>query len=51
MVVDEEDDNLYLCLWLEVFWKKFEYDFEGEIDYKMYFIKVVEGVVEEEDNK
>jgi putative ATP-dependent endonuclease of OLD family len=51
MVVDEEDNNPYLRLRLEATWKKSEYEPEGEIDYKIYFIKVAEGAAEEEDSK
>lgn len=51
MVVDSEDENPYLRLRLEATWKKSDYDPEGEIDYKIYFIKVAEGVSEEDDSK
>jgi len=51
MVVDEEDKNPYLRLRLEATWEKSDYEPEGEVDYKIYFIKVAEGTLEEEDSK
>jgi len=51
MVVDEEDNNPYLRLRLEATWKKSEYEPEGEIDYKIYFIKVAEGAAEEDSKQ
>ena len=51
MVVDEEDKNPYLRLRLEATWEKSDYGPEGEVDYKVYFIKVAEGTLEEEDSK
>lgn len=51
MVVDEEDENPYLRLRLEATWKRSDLEPEGEIDYKIYFIKVAEGASEEEDSK
>ncbi|MEW7400556.1 AAA family ATPase [Elizabethkingia anophelis] len=51
MVVDEEDKNPYLRLRLEATWEKSDYEPEGEVDYKVYFIKVAEGTLEEEDSK
>ncbi|KQR67336.1 ATP-dependent endonuclease [Pedobacter sp. Leaf176] len=51
MVVDEENENPYLRLRLEATWKRSEYEPEGEVDYKIYFIKVAEGTSEEEQSK
>lgn len=51
MVVDEENENPYLRLRLEATWKRFDFEPEGEVDYKIYFIKVAEGASEEEDSK
>jgi putative ATP-dependent endonuclease of OLD family len=51
MVVDEEDGNPYLRLRVEANWKKSDYEPEGEIDNKVYVIKVAEGTAEEEGSK
>jgi hypothetical protein len=51
MVVDDAGKNPYLRLRLEAYWKKSDYEPDGEIDSKIYFIKVAEGEPEEQDNK
>ena len=51
MVVDGEDEQLYLRLRLEAIWSKSDLLPDGEIESRTYFIKVTEGEPEEEDNK
>ncbi|KPE52946.1 MULTISPECIES: ATP-dependent nuclease [Chryseobacterium] len=51
MVIDEENSNPYLRLRLEASWIKTDYGPEGEIDSKVYYIKVPEGSVEGDDTK
>ncbi|WP_153848794.1 ATP-dependent nuclease [Sphingobacterium paramultivorum] len=51
MVIDEEDSNPYLRVRLEAYWTKTDYVPEGEVDSKVYYIKVSEGIEEGDDAK
>lgn len=51
MVIDDEDEDLYIRLRLEATWNKSDLISDGEIDSKIYFIKIAEDEPEEEDNK
>ncbi|UKB78633.1 ATP-dependent nuclease [Chryseobacterium sp. MEBOG07] len=51
MVVDDEGKNPYIRLRLEATWKKSDLEPEGEIDSKIYFIKVAEGENEGDESK
>ncbi|MDP1763824.1 MAG: AAA family ATPase [Sediminibacterium sp.] len=51
MVVDEENSDPYIRLRLESVWTKTEYEPDGNVDSKLYYIKVAEGEVESDDNK
>jgi predicted ATP-dependent endonuclease of OLD family len=49
MVVDEEGANPYVRIRLEASWKKIDYEPEGSVDIKTYFIKVAEAIVKRLD--
>lgn len=51
MVVDDEGEDPYIRLRLEAKWQKSELMPDGEIESKMYFIKVAENEPEEENSK
>lgn len=51
MVVDGVEETPYIRLRLESTWKRSDLWPDGEIDTKMYFIKVSEDEVEDADNK
>lgn len=51
MVVDDEGENPYMRLRLEASWRRSDFEPDGEIDSKIYFIKVAENVEELDDSK
>ncbi|WP_433811529.1 ATP-dependent nuclease [Flavobacterium johnsoniae] len=51
MVVDDEGENPYMRLRLEASWTRSDFEPDGEIDSKIYFIKVAENLEELEDSK
>lgn len=51
MVVDDEGENPYMRLRLEASWTRSDFEPDGEIDSKIYFIKVAENVEELDDSK
>lgn len=51
MIVDEEGGDPYIRIRLEATWNKSELEPDGEIDSKMYYIKVAEGETEDEESK
>jgi len=51
MVVDHYDDIPYIRLRLEAIWRKSDFEPEGEIENKTYYIKVGEDTPEKEDDK
>lgn len=51
MVVDDEDGDPYIRLRMEAVWNKSAMIQDGEIDSKLYFVRVAEGEPETEENK
>ncbi|WP_206734740.1 ATP-dependent endonuclease [Flavobacterium sp. YO64] len=51
MVVDDQGDIPYIRLRLEAIWRKSDFEPEGEIESKTYYIKVGEDTPEKEDDK
>jgi putative ATP-dependent endonuclease of OLD family len=51
VVVDEVGKSPYFRLRMEATWSKLDYEPDGLVDSKMYFIKVAEDEPEEEDSK